>query len=188
MGKTYIFFEPNNNVFSDYIANMYGVIIKNEWQDVVKSYDKIFKENPNCTLQDFLDDNYKDIIFPACDKNKALKCNNNICSIGKYPQLTEYQSKKVKETIRSTGKKIRNNLKPFGKSVVDRIIRHYITKMIEKTGNTYLITPFLDSMKKVAMKEDAEKLVYVSAKQHPCEYSHFRDNLSPEILDECPYY
>jgi hypothetical protein len=65
MGKTYIFFEPKDEIFFERLAGIYSKLIKKYYNDAEKAYTEY-------DTQKFYNNYVSGLIFPACDYNSGL--------------------------------------------------------------------------------------------------------------------
>ena len=189
MGKTYIFFEPKNEIFFETIVYTYCKLIKEYYKDAVKAHSK-------GESYKFFSNYIKDLLFPACDYNSNLGCKRTpICSPEKRPVLTDDQKELVAKSLDDTISELRD-IKGIEHIVVDRIRDGSYFLLSTKTehlpfNHTNILPFYLQLMKRISIKTDAEKLVYVSSEDS--NYNYFKDEMlksKPEqkTLVECIYY
>jgi len=197
MGKTFIFFEPGNQVFFETITGTYSKLIEKNYRDVIKTLKKEDAEEESPTHENLLKNYFKDLLFPACDCNDQLKCKRVICGIDKCPVLTGDQTDQVKKTITDTKKNLDNCANSITERIVINKIFNYCTILFNNKNRVKFLshkhstsfTLYLNSMEKIGKNKNTEKMVFVSAKSNS-KYAKFQKKMAsqPIPLIECTYY
>ena len=185
MGKTYIFFEPNNAIFFEGIACIYSELIKKYYTDAEKAFTEVDSQN-------FYKNYVNALIFPACDYNGGLRCQPKISCPDKCPVLTEDQKERVSISLKEVIYKLRT-FPDINNVIVDRIYQNSFTLLSTKTkplsyrsGDS--LPHYLQLMRGISGKTDAEKLVYICPENS--KYDYFKNELksNKKSLYECAYY
>lgn len=186
MGKSYIFFEPNDEYFFERIVGIYTELIKKYYKDTEKAYTKNESDN-------FYKNYIHALIFPACDYNGELQCPGTVCCSDKCPVLTEDQKNRITISLKDVIYKLRT-IRDINNIIVDRIYQNSFFLLSTKTlplpykcSNT--LPFYLQLMREVSGKIDAENLVYVCPENN--NYDYFKNEMlksNPKVLDECAYY
>jgi hypothetical protein len=192
MGKTYIFFEPHDKAFFNRIANIYGELIKKYYKDAVEAYSKgdsyVFFRNY-----------YETLLFPACDYNVELQCQHTVCGPGKCPVLTEDQRKRVIMILKDTLNMLRAafvlDKASSGNIIIDKIRQNVFflldtnTELLDYSHDNTLAL-YLQFMRGIGGKTDAEKLVYVcpeADENYECLNNEMLKS-GTKALDRCTSY
>jgi hypothetical protein len=186
MGKTYIFFEPDDEGFFEKITNIYGELIKEYYNDAEKAYIKGESHN-------FYRNYFSALIFPACDYNSKLPCPHTVCCSDKCPVLTEDQKDRITVSLKNVIYRLRT-VPDINNVIVDRIYQNSFFLLSTKTEPllyrcSHTLPFYLQLMRGVSGKTDAENLVYVCSENN--NYDYFKDEMlksNPKALDECVYY
>jgi len=185
--KTYIFFEPRDLGFFHKITDVYNKLLKKYYIDAAKAFSNNDSDN-------FFKNYIEELIFPACDYNNDLHCPHTICGLKKCPVLTEEQKDKVVLTLKNAIQTIRA-LSGVEHSIVDNIHQKAFNLLFTETevlpfkhDNT--LPFYLQFMREISGRKDAEKLVFVSSENS--EFNYFRDKMSanaePKTVIDCVYY
>jgi len=192
MGKTYIFFEPQDIAFFNGIANIYGELIKKYYKDAVEAYS-------NGDPSGFFRNYYETLLFPACYYNAELQCPRTVCGSDKRPVLTEDQRERIIMILRDTLKMLRTALvldkAASGNIIIDKIRQNTFYLLNTNTepldyrhDNTLAL--YLQFMRGIGGKTDVEKLVYVCP-EGGRNYEYFNEEMlksGTKALDRCTCY
>jgi hypothetical protein len=186
MGKTYIFFEPRDEIFFEQIAKVYTEIIKKYYKDAEKAYSEGESYN-------FYRNYIQALLFPACDYNSEMQCRHAVCTPDKCPVLTEDQKELVSISLQAVISHLRT-ARNINNIIIDKIYQKSFFLLSTKTktllyrhGNSLPL--YLQLMREVSGETDAEKLVYVCSENS--SYNYFRDELlksNQKNLTPCTYY
>jgi len=191
MGKTYIFFEHNNELFFERIVEIYKNLISNYYKDAREAYLK------NDTYNFYK--NYNDaLVFPACDYNNDLQCPHTVCGKEKTPVLSEDQIGRISITLHQATDNLRgypgvnDSEQEMNDSIIDRIYEtcFYFLQTRSKPldyKQSCSLTFFLQQMRSIGGDPDADKLIYVCSQES--RYDYFRNEMAKtKTIDRCANY